>query len=61
MLINRNEDARYIAEKIRSKQVSAEEAVKDAIERIESLNPDLNAVVHQRFDQALQEARTRNF
>lgn len=61
MLINRNKDARYIAEKIRSKQVSAEEVVKDAIERIESLNPDLNAVVHQRFDQALQEARTRNF
>ena len=37
---------------VRSKQVSATELVTSAIERIEALNPTLNAVIHPMFEQA---------
>ena len=44
-------DATAIATLIRTKQVSAEEVLTAAAERIESLNPTLNAVPHPFIDQ----------
>jgi len=38
-------------------QASALELVDEAIARVEKLNPELNAVIHQRFDKARDEAR----
>ncbi|HVF38779.1 MAG TPA: amidase family protein, partial [Gemmatimonadaceae bacterium] len=49
-------DALSLAELVRTKQVSARELVTASIERIESLNPRLNAVVHRMFDGALAAA-----
>ena len=49
-------DALSLAELIRTRQVSSRELVAASIERIESLNPQLNAVVHKMFDRALKEA-----
>jgi amidase len=49
-------DATAQAELIRSEQVSAGELVDEAIARIEQLNPQLNAVIHELFDQARGEA-----
>ena len=47
------DDATALAERIRRGELSAREVVEDAIGRIEQLNPELNAVVNTRFDQAL--------
>lgn len=47
-------DALSLAELVRTKQVSARELVAASIERIESLNPRINAVVHRMFDGALK-------
>lgn len=44
------------AELVRSGQLSAVELVQAAIDRIEALNPALNAVIHTMFDKALAEA-----
>jgi amidase len=49
-------DGLSLAELVCSGQVSARELVTDAIERIESLNPRLNAVVHAMYDRALKQA-----
>ena len=49
-------DATTAADAIRSGDVSPRELVEAAISRIEARNPDLNAVVSTRFDQALAEA-----
>ena len=49
-------DATAQAELIRSGQLSPVELVDAAINRIEKLNPELNAVIHPRFDQARDEA-----
>lgn len=49
-------DAVAQAELIRSGDATPEELVRDAIERIERLNPSLNAVIHERFERALEEA-----
>jgi amidase len=49
-------DATAQAELVRTGQVSAAELVTAAIERIEALNPVLNAVVTPVFDRALEEA-----
>ena len=46
-----------LAELIRARQVSPLEAVDAAIARIERMNPELNAVVSERFDRAREEAR----
>ncbi len=48
-------DATALAQIIRRGDVSAREAAEDAIRRIEGLNPELNAVVNTRFDEALSE------
>jgi amidase len=49
-------DATAQAELVRTGQLSPVELVDAAINRIEKLNPELNAVVHPRFDQARDEA-----
>src|SRR5947208_6944937 len=49
-------DATAQAELVRSAQLSPVELVDAAITRIEKLNPELNAVIHTRFDEARAEA-----
>ena len=49
-------DAVSLAELVRTRQVSPRELVSASIERIEALNPKLNAVVHTMFERALREA-----
>lgn len=41
---------------VRSGEISPVELVQAAINRIETLNPELNAVIHKRYDKALVEA-----
>src|SRR5258706_2455829 len=50
-------DATAQAELVRTGEASALELVDDAIARVEKLNPELNAVIHPRFDRARDEAR----
>src|SRR3954454_19388060 len=47
-------DATAQAELVRSGEVSPRELVEGAIERIEALNPELNAVIHPLFETALE-------
>lgn len=49
-------DAIALAELVRTRQVTPRELVSAAIERIEKLNPSLNAVVHKFYDRALSDA-----
>ncbi len=49
-------DGLGLAQLIRSRQVSAAEVLEAAIERVERLNPRLNAVVHTAYDEARREA-----
>ena len=49
--------AKSIAQAIRDKQVSAVEVVEAHLERIEEVNPKLNAVVQLASERALDEAR----
>jgi amidase len=49
--------ATALAKAIRAKQVSAQEVVSAYLERIEAVNPQLNAVVQLTADVALEEAR----
>ena len=49
-------DATGQAELVRSKEVSPSELVAEAIARIEKLNPELNAVIHELFERARGEA-----
>lgn len=49
-------DATSLAELVRARRSSPRELVSASIERIESLNPTLNAVVHTMFERALREA-----
>ncbi|MBT7928788.1 Asp-tRNA(Asn)/Glu-tRNA(Gln) amidotransferase subunit GatA, partial [Candidatus Peregrinibacteria bacterium] len=44
-------------EKLRSKKISAVELVQSCIDRIESVDKDINAVVYKNFDAALQQAK----
>jgi amidase len=50
-------DATAQAELVRTGQASALELVDAAIARVEKLDPELNAVIHPRFDKARAEAR----
>jgi aspartyl-tRNA(Asn)/glutamyl-tRNA(Gln) amidotransferase subunit A len=43
--------------KLKTKEISSVELTKSCIERIEKVNPVLNAVVHTNFDRALEEAK----
>ncbi len=49
-------DATAQAELVRTKEVSPSELVGEGIARIEKLNPQLNAVIHELFDRARDEA-----
>jgi amidase len=49
-------DATAQAELVRTGEASSTELVEAAIERIEALNPELNAVIHRFFDEALETA-----
>lgn len=49
-------DALGIAELVKSGEINAREVVETAIARIEQLNPVINAVIHQAFDNALEQA-----
>jgi len=49
-------DGLGVAELIRRKEISPRDAVMAAINRIEAVNPRLNAVVHRMFERALDEA-----
>lgn len=49
-------DASSIATAIKKKQITSVEAVTVFIERIKEINPSINAVVEDRFSEALQEA-----
>ena len=51
-----NLDATAQAELVRNGEASPTELVNAAIERIEALNPRLNAVIHERFEKARAEA-----
>ncbi|RMZ93029.1 fatty-acid amide hydrolase 2, partial [Brachionus plicatilis] len=46
-----------LAEKIRNREVTSEKIVGLFIERIKQIQPILNCVVQERFDQAIEEAR----
>jgi len=50
-------DGLGLAELVRSKEVTASELVEEAISRIESLNPRINAVVQKMYDQARSAAK----
>ena len=50
-------DALGLADLIRKKKISAREAVDEAIARAERLNPALNTIVFQAFDQAREAAK----
>ncbi|XP_045467015.1 fatty-acid amide hydrolase 2-A-like isoform X2 [Harmonia axyridis] len=49
--------ATILAEKIRNRELSSETVVRSYIERISEVNPLLNAVIEDRFEQALEEAK----
>src|SRR4051812_30920302 len=52
--------ATRMAQLIRHKEVSSEELVKAHLQRIETVNPSINAVVHLCAGRALKEARERD-
>ncbi|MGV3060946.1 amidase family protein, partial [Streptococcus hyovaginalis] len=54
-------DATDMAEAVNNRKVSAKELVLDTIDKVEGLNPDLNAITSTRFEKALMEAETRDF
>lgn len=51
------QSAAQLAEKIRNRQITSESVVKSFIKRIKQVNPLINAVVDERFDAALNEAK----
>ncbi|KAF7380722.1 hypothetical protein HZH66_014098 [Vespula vulgaris] len=50
-------NATTLAFKIRNKQLSSEEVVRSYIDRIKEIQPILNCVVEERFEEALKEAK----
>lgn len=53
-----NHDAVSLAETIRQKEFSPEECVQASIQKIEELNPAINAIVSTQYERALERART---
>lgn len=49
-------DAVAIAERIKSKEITPKEAVAAAIERAKQVNPNINAIVTELYDRALEES-----
>ena len=54
-------DTTEMAQAVREKKVSSKELVTEAIEKIERLNPQLNAVVSKQYEQALEQAEMGDF
>ncbi|WP_105207829.1 amidase [Streptococcus suis] len=54
-------DSTAMAQAVNQKQVSAKELVQESIDRIEKLNPDLNAVVSKQYEEALKEAEKEDY
>ncbi|HFI0631683.1 TPA: amidase [Streptococcus suis] len=54
-------DATAMAQAVNQKQVSAKELVHESIDRIEKLNPALNAVVSKQYEEALKEAEKEDY
>lgn len=50
-------DATDLAERVRNKDLHPSELVEEAISRIETVNPRINAVVHKMYDQARRAAQ----
>lgn len=50
-------DALNIARRIKAKQISPVEVMEKTIKTIETLNPTYHAVVRNRFDKAMEEAK----
>lgn len=50
-------DATTLAEKLRKKELTSVKIVKTFMEHIEKVNPKINALVEERFDEALEEAK----
>jgi amidase len=50
-------DAVGIAERIKKKEVSAEEAVSAAVNRAQKVNPQINGIVTELYDRALKESK----
>jgi amidase len=50
-------DAVAIAERIRTKEITSEEAVLAAIDRAQSVNPQINAIVTELYDKALEKSK----
>lgn len=53
-------DATEISTLIRTKKVSSEEVIRIYIDHIKAVNPMLNAVVEERFDAAIKEAKEKD-
>jgi amidase len=51
-------DATDLARLIKKKEIKAEELVEFTIQRIEKINPKLNAVIHKLYEQARETAKT---
>ncbi|MDA8207664.1 MAG: amidase family protein, partial [Actinomycetota bacterium] len=51
-------DATGLAGLIRSGSLSATEAVQLALDAADRVNPELNAIIHPRYERALEEARS---
>lgn len=49
--------ATEIAQKIRKREISSEEVIVAYVKRCRQVNPSINAIVEDRFDAAIQEAR----
>ncbi|HEM3528461.1 TPA: amidase [Streptococcus suis] len=54
-------DATAMAQAVNQKQVSAKELVQESIDRIEKLNPALNAVVSKQYEEALKEVEKEDY
>ncbi|XP_065221683.1 fatty-acid amide hydrolase 2-A-like [Planococcus citri] len=52
-----NSSATTLAEKIRTKELTSEQVVKAFIERCQQVNGQLNAIIEDRFEAALEDAR----
>jgi aspartyl-tRNA(Asn)/glutamyl-tRNA(Gln) amidotransferase subunit A len=55
--VSTKQSASAMARAVRAREISPVELVRDHIERAESVNPAINAIVLPRFDEALEEAR----
>ncbi|WP_238941850.1 amidase [Bacillus sp. REN10] len=53
-------EASVLAEKIRTKEITCTSAVRAYIDHIETVNPAINAVVEERFSEALEEAKRKD-